>query len=259
MSELDPRDFTVLVTGATAGIGAATARRFASAGARVILTGRRQKRLDDLVDKLGARTTGLKADVRDQAAMVSAIGGLTDDFAAIDVLVNNAGIAAGMDLAQEADLEGWNATVDTNIKGLLGVTHAVLSGMVARDRGHIINIGSTLAHHPQAMRNVYAASKAFIHQFSLNLRSDLLGTKVRVTCVEAGVVATEFAVTRAGGDEAKAEELYRQQPPLSADDVADAIHWVTTRPPRVNINTLQLAPIEQAFAGMAWPDPSVSD
>ena len=256
MSQLDPQNFTVLITGASAGIGAATARCYANAGARVIVTGRRRDRLDALVEELGDRTTSLAVDVRDQRAMASAIAGLSDEFAAIDVLVNNAGISAGMVPAQDADLEDWNTTVDTNIKGLLGVTHAVLPGMVERNSGHIVNIGSILAHHPQESRNVYSSTKAFIHQFSLNLRSDVLGTKVRVSCVEAGLVDTEFVAIRAGGDRSEAEEFYRIQPPLAAEDLADAILWVTTRPLRVNVNIVQLSPIAMAFAGAAWQAPS---
>lgn len=195
----------VLITGATAGFGAATARRFAGDGARIVAIGRRADRLEALRDELGEdKVQPVTLDVRDRAAVEAAIASLPDAWSAIDVLVNNAGLARGLGPAQEASLDDWDAMVDTNVKGLMYLTRAVLPGMVARGRGHVVNIGSTAAEFPYPGGNVYGATKAFVRQFSLNLRADLYGTPVRVTDIEPGLVGgTEFSNVRFG-DDAKA-------------------------------------------------------
>lgn len=240
----------VLVTGATAGFGEAIARRFITAGAQVILTGRRKDRLDRLVAELGPRSFSIHADVRDQTAMADAIAALPADFADIDVLVNNAGVGAGIQLAQEVALQAWNDTVDTNIRGLLGVTHAVLPGMLRRERGHIVNLGSTAAHYPQPTGNVYGGTKAFLHQFSLGLRCDLLGTNLRVTCLEPGFCETDFTSTRMG-DEAMAKAFYAGIHAVSAAEIADMLYWVVSLPAHINVNVLEVMPTRQALAGYA--------
>ncbi len=238
----------VLVTGATAGFGRAIAQKFAAGGARIIAAGRREERLSSLRDELGQDVVlPLTLDVRDRAAVTAAIEALPAEWSAIDVCVNNAGLALGLGGAQEASLDDWDRMVDTNIKGLMYVTRAVLPGMVARNRGHVINIGSTAGEFPYPGGNVYGASKAFVRQFSLNLRADLLGTKVRVTDIEPGLVGgTEFSNIRFG-DDAKAAAVYAGTEPLLPDDIAEAVHWAATLPPRVNINTLQMMPVVQAF------------
>ena len=243
----------VLVTGATSGFGAAIARRFAREGHRLIVTGRRADRLDALARELGpAVGRAFTLDVRDQRAIAHAIDELPPDLAAIDVLVNNAGLARGLEPAQRASLDDWNEMVDTNVKGLMAMTRAVLPGMVARDRGHVVNIGSTAGTWPYLGGNVYGATKAFVDQFSLNLRADLLGTQVRVTVIDPGMVAgTEFSNIRFHGDDARAAKVYEGTDPLVPDDIAEAVHWVTTLPARVNINTLELMPVRQAYAGLA--------
>jgi len=243
---------TVFVTGATAGFGAATARRFAQDGARIVAAGRRVERLGPLRAEFGERVYALALDVRDRAAVLAAVAGLPPEFAEVDVLVNNAGLAAGLEPAQGANLDDWDTMVDTNVKGLMYVTRALLPGMVARNRGHIINLGSVAGQFPYPGGNVYGATKAFVYQFSLNLRADLLGTALRVTDVEPGLVGgTEFSSVRFGGDEAKAAAVYAGTTPLTAQDVADTIVWVASRPPHVNINSIQLMPVCQAFGPLA--------
>jgi 3-hydroxy acid dehydrogenase/malonic semialdehyde reductase len=242
----------VLVTGATSGFGAAIARRFAREGHRIIAAGRRVDRLDALRASLGDAVFTMPLDVRNAAAVERAIGALPGDLAAIDLLVNNAGLALGLEPAQRASLDDWERMVDTNVKGLMTVTRAVLPGMVTRDRGHIVNLGSTAAHWPYAGANVYGATKAFVHQFSLDLRADLLGTKVRVTVVHPGMVGgTEFSNVRFHGDDARAAKVYEGADPLTPDDIADTVWWVATLPARVNVNSIELMPVGQSFAGLA--------
>ncbi len=242
----------VFITGATAGFGLAIARRFVADGTRVIASGRRADRLAAIGEELGELVHPVVLDVRDRAAVEHAIAALPAPFDAVDVLVNNAGLALGMEPAQEASLDEWDAMIDTNVKGLTYMTRALLPGMVARDRGHIVNLGSTAAEFPYPGGNVYGATKAFVYQFSLNLRADLLGTNVRVTDIEPGMCGgTEFSSVRFRGDDAKAAKVYEGTVPLTADDIADAIHWVATRPPHVNINSMQLMPICQAPGPLA--------
>ncbi|NDG50919.1 MAG: SDR family NAD(P)-dependent oxidoreductase [Rhodospirillales bacterium] len=218
----------ILVTGATAGFGLAIARRFASQGGRIIAAGRRAERLEALQAELGEAVLPLALDV--------------------DLLVNNAGLALGLNPAQSADLADWDQMVDTNIKGLMYMTRAVLPGMVERGRGHIINLGSTAGEFPYPGGNVYGASKAFVRQFSLNLRADLWGTPVRVTDIEPGLVGgTEFSNIRFKGDDEKVAAIYEGANALTPDDIAEAVHWAATLPARVNINVLQMMPVTQAF------------
>jgi 3-hydroxy acid dehydrogenase/malonic semialdehyde reductase len=239
----------VLVTGATAGFGLAIARRFAADGASIVAVGRRQARLDAIVAELGPdRVHPIALDIADRAATMAALAALPPGFTAIDLLVNNAGLARGMEGAQAADLDDWDAMVDTNIKGLMYVTRAVLPGMVARNAGHVVNIGSTAGEWPYPGGNVYGATKAFVRQFSYNLRADLFGTKVRVTDIEPGLVGgTEFSSVRFKGDDAKAAGVYAGTDPLTPEDIADAVHWVATRPARVNVNLVQVMPVAQSF------------
>jgi 3-hydroxy acid dehydrogenase / malonic semialdehyde reductase len=239
---------TVFVTGASSGFGAAVARRFAADGARIVATARRVDRIKDLASELGSRVLPLALDVRDRPAVAAAVETLPDEFKAIDVLVNNAGLALGLNPAQDADLDDWDQMIDTNCKGLVYCTRAILPGMVARGRGHVINMGSVAGTYPYPGGNVYGGTKAFVHQFSLNLRSDLHGTGVRVTCVEPGMADTEFSKVRFGGDQGKADNVYAGMQPMTADDIAESIHWAATLPQRVNVNTIELMATAQSFA-----------
>ena len=238
----------IFVTGASSGFGAAVARRFAADGARVVAAARRTDRVRDLAAELGSQVLPLALDVRDRAAVAQAVDGLPEEFKAVDVLVNNAGLALGLNPAQEADLDDWDQMIDTNCKGLVYCTRAVLPGMVARGRGHVINLGSVAGSYPYPGGNVYGGTKAFVHQFSLNLRSDLHGTGVRVTCVEPGMADTEFSLIRFGGDQGKADNVYTGMRPMTADDIAESIHWAATMPQHVNVNTIELMATQQSFA-----------
>jgi NADP-dependent 3-hydroxy acid dehydrogenase YdfG len=243
----DGSDLTVFVTGATAGFGEATARRFAQAGAKVVITGRRKERLDKLAAELGGKAHALAFDVQNEQAVFEAVGNLPPDFADVDVLVNNAGLALGLDPAQSADLDDWNRMIDTNCKGLVYCTRALLPGMVERDRGHVINLGSVAGSYPYPGGNVYGASKAFVKQFSLNLRADLAGKNVRVTNIEPGLAETEFSLVRFKGDAEQAQKPYQNIQPMAAEDIAEAIFWVATLPRHVNINRMELMPVMQSF------------
>jgi 3-hydroxy acid dehydrogenase/malonic semialdehyde reductase len=238
----------VFVTGASSGFGAATARRFAAGGARVIAAARRADRVRDLAAELGPQVLPLTLDVRDSGAVAAAVAGLPEEFSAVDVLVNNAGLALGLNPAQDADLDDWDQMIDTNCKGLVYCTRAVLPGMVARGRGHVINLGSVAGSYPYPGGNVYGGTKAFVHQFSLNLRSDLHGTGIRVTCVEPGMADTEFSLVRFEGDQAKADGVYSGMQPMTAGDVAESIHWAASMPGHVNVNTIELMATAQSFA-----------
>jgi len=235
----------VLVTGATSGFGSAIARRFVRDGHRVIATGRRVERLSALQSELGAERCHIQAlDVRDRAATEGFVASLPAGWTDVDVLVNNAGLALGLEPAPSASLDDWETMIDTNIKGLAFMTRALLPGMVARARGHIVNIGSTAAEFPYPGGNCYGATKAFVYQFSLNLRADLAGTPLRVTDIEPGLCSgTEFSSVRFHGDDAKAASVYAGADfggALTSEDVADAVAYVATRPPHCNINSLQL-------------------
>ena len=244
---------TVFVTGASAGFGAAITKKFVVGGHRVVASGRRQERLKALAGELASdRLHTLVLDVRDRPAVEQAVSTLPAEYAEIDVVVNNAGLALGLEPAHKADIEAWDQMVDTNVKGLMYVTRAILPGMVSRNRGHIVNISSTAANYPYPGGNVYGATKAFVRQFSLNLRADLLGTKVRVTDVEPGLVGgTEFSVVRFKGDKDRAAKIYDQADALTAEDVAETVYWVTTLPARMNINTIEFMPVTQSFGPLA--------
>jgi NADP-dependent 3-hydroxy acid dehydrogenase YdfG len=238
---------TILITGATSGFGAACARRFAAGGWQLILTGRRAERLEQLRAELGSAVLRtLPLDVRDRQAVST---GLADLDA--DVLVNNAGLALGLEPAWQTNPADWETMVDTNIKGVMYCTCAVLPGMVARNRGHVVNISSTAAHWPYPGGNVYGASKAFVEQFTRNLRADLLGTRVRASCIAPGMAETEFSAVRFKGDTARAEKVYAGAEPLSATDIAEIIWFVTNLPEHVNINAHEVMCVDQAWGHLA--------
>jgi len=242
----------VFVTGASAGFGAAIARSFVKGGHRVVASARRIDKLRALADELGAALLPLELDVRDRAAVAAVPAALPADFAAVDVLVNNAGLALGMEPAQQASLDDWQTMIDTNCTGLVQMTHALLPGMVERNRGHVINLGSIAGNWPYAGGNVYGATKAFVRQFSLNLRADVTGTAIRVTDVEPGLCSgTEFSTVRFHGDVERAAKVYADVQPLTPADIADAVYWIATRPAHVNINTIELMPVAQSFAGLS--------
>ena len=243
------RAMIVFVTGATAGFGAAIARRFVRDGHRVVAAGRRRERLDALHGELGDAVLPVELDVRDRKSVTQVFAELPAEFAEVDVLVNNAGLALGLESAQAANLDDWDAMIDTNVKGLAYCSRAALPGMVARNRGHIVNIGSVAAMYPYPGGNIYGATKAFVHQFSLNLRADLHGTAVRVTDVQPGMCSgTEFSEVRFHGDAARAAKVYEGVQPLTAEDIAETVHWVVNRPVHVNINSVELMPVAQAFS-----------
>ncbi len=240
---------TALITGATSGFGAAAVHRFAQAGWRVIATGRRAERLQPLVDAYGPeRVHAAVFDVRDSAAMEAALAALPADFAAIDLLVNNAGLAQGTAPAQSASLEDWRTMIDTNVTALVTLTHRLLPQLVER-KGGIINISSVAGVYPYPGGNAYGGTKAFVSQFSLGLRADLHGTGVRVTTIEPGMAETEFTLVRTHGNQAASDTLYTGANPMTADDIAEQILWVANLPAHLNINRLELMPVSQSFAG----------
>ena len=241
---------TAFVTGATAGIGQATVRTLVQGGWRCVATGRRAERLDALIDELGAdRVHPAVFDVRDEAAMDAAIADLPDDFREIDLLVNNAGLAQGLSKAQNANLDDWHTMIDTNVTAMVVLTRKLLPGLIER-KGAIIAIGSVAGNYVYPGGNVYAGSKAFANHFTLALRADLHGTGVRVTSIEPGMVETEFTLVRTGSQEAS-DKLYAGANPMTAEDIANTIRWIAELPPHLNINRLELMPVNQDFAGFA--------
>jgi 3-hydroxy acid dehydrogenase/malonic semialdehyde reductase len=244
-------DTTVLVTGATSGIGQACAERLLRDGARVVAVGRRADRLAALAGRLGPRLHPLPLDVTDRAAVEAALTSLPEPFGAVHVLVNAAGMALGLEPVHRTSLEDWDRMIETNCRALVTLCRLVLPGMVARGRGHVVNVGSVAGSYPYPGGNVYGATKAFVRQFSLAIRSDLLGTPVRVTNVEPGMVDTEFSLVRFGGDRARADGVYAGMTPLSGEDVADVVAWCVSRPPHVNVNTIEVMPVQQAFGPFA--------
>lgn len=243
----------VLVTGASSGIGAATARRFAAKGARLLLCARRTDRLREMEGTLreaGAAAVRSEAlDVRDRAAvdaLLADAGSLPEEWRAVDVLINNAGLSRGLAKLYEDDAQNWDEMIDTNVRGLLNVTRAVVPGMVTRGCGHVVNLGSTAGHQTYANGGVYCATKAAERVLSEGLKLDLMGTPVRVTTVDPGMVETEFSVVRFRGDQQRAAKVYENITPLEPDDVADAIMWAVTRPARVNIHSVVMTTIDQA-------------
>jgi len=240
---------TILVTGATAGFGEAAARRFAAEGWRVIGTGRRGERLRSLGDELGDSFLGLEVDMRDVDALGD-LARLSPPWSEIDVLLNNAGLAPPTDALQETDWEKIEQVIDTNVTGLVALTRALLPTLVER-RGQIINLSSVAATYPYKGGAVYAGTKAFVRQFSLDLRCDLAGTGVRVTSVEPGMAETEFTIVRTGGDKAASDKLYAGMDPMTPGDFADLFWWLANLPPRLNINTIELMPVSQSWAGFS--------
>ena len=242
----------VFVTGATAGFGRAIAERMVRDGHRVIAAGRRAERLEALKAALGERVLPVGLDVTDAAAVAALPGSLPEGWREVDVLVNNAGLALGLDPAQKADLAQWDQMVATNITGLMHMTRALLPGMVERNRGHVVNLGSIAGSYPYPGGHVYGGTKAFVKQFSLNLKADLVGSRVRVTDVEPGLCGgTEFSTVRFSGDDAKAAAVYQGTEPLTAEDIAETVAWVVGLPRHVNINRVEMMPTCQASGPLA--------
>lgn len=239
---------TVFITGATAGIGAAAARRFAGNGWRVIGTGRRAERLTELAQELGDSFHAVTFDMRDLEEVRLAVGTLPEEWRGVDLLINNAGLAPLMQPLQEAEVDPLLGVIATNITGLTVLTRLLLPSLIER-KGGVINLSSVAATYPYRGGAVYGASKAFVRQFSLDLRCDLHGTGVRVTSVEPGMAETEFTLVRTGGDQSASDALYADMEPMTAEDLADTLHWIATLPPHMNINTIELMPTSQSFAG----------
>ena len=241
---------TAFITGATAGIGAAAARRFIAEGWQVVGTGRRSDRLDELAAELGDRFLGIVSDMRDVNDLQRVVEELPEGFQGIDLLLNNAGLAPPMNDLQDAEQAPLSNVIDTNVQGLVALTRALLPRLIER-KGAIINLSSVAATYPYRGGAIYAGTKAFVRQFSLGLRCDLQGTGVRVTSIEPGMVETEFTLVRTGGNQAASDALYANMNPMTAEDIASTIWWVASLPPHLNINAVELMPVSQSWAGFA--------
>ncbi|WP_137173567.1 SDR family oxidoreductase [Massilia sp. HP4] len=242
----------VFITGASAGFGAEMARTFVSHGHRVVLAARRADRIAELAGELGDSALAVTLDVTSRASIEAALAGLPPEWRSIDVLVNNAGLALNTAPAHEVPLEDWETMIATNCQGLVTMTRSVLPDMVARGTGLVINIGSVAGHYPYPGGNVYGATKAFVEQFTLNLRADLVGTGVRATNIAPGLCGgTEFSNVRFKGDDAAAAKVYENTQPLTAKDIADTAYWIATLPPHVNVNSIELMPTCQGFSPFA--------
>ncbi|WP_108124526.1 SDR family oxidoreductase [Saccharospirillum mangrovi] len=240
-----------LITGATSGFGRATARKFAEAGWSLVLTGRRQERLDELQAELSplCPVLTLALDVTDFDAVANVANSLPDDFKNVSVLVNNAGLALGTDAAQRSDTTQWQQMIDTNVSGLARMTHALLPTLIAQGKGaSIINIGSIAGHWPYPGGNVYCGTKAFVEQFSYGLRCDLSGTGVRVTNLAPGMAESEFTLVRTGGNQEAHDKLYAGAEPIQPDDIADTVFWIATLPAHLNVNQLEIMPVSQSWS-----------
>lgn len=239
---------TILITGATSGFGKAAAEMFAKNGWQLILTGRRLERLQELQQELGRDKVHIAAfDVSDRGQCEQMVAEIPENFKEVDILLNNAGLALGLEPAPNTDLDEWETMVDTNIKGLMYMTRLLLPSMVVRDKGHIINLGSVASSWPYRGGNTYGATKAFVKQFSRNLRADLRGTRIRVTNIEPGLAESEFSVVRFDGDVDKAAKVYEGTDPLKPVDIAEIIYWTANRPPHVNINVVEVMPTCQSW------------
>ena len=245
---MKPQDMIVFITGATSGFGSASARRFVAEGARVIVTGRRKDRLEALKQELGDACHALPLDVTHYDGVKAAVDGLPEEFKDISVLVNNAGLALGMGPAYASDLNDWKTMLSTNVNGVVYCTHVILPGMVERNYGHIVNIGSVGGRQPNPGSNVYGSTKAFVHLFSKNVRSECFGKEIRVTCVEPGIARSEFNLVRYEGDEQKADAGYAGLEPISSEEIADSIYYCVALPDHININVIQLMPVMQAYS-----------
>jgi serine 3-dehydrogenase len=245
---------TVLITGASSGIGAACAHSFAEAGAHLILTARRLPRLEQLAATLkqefGTQTCALELDVCDRAQVESTLAALPEPWSKVDILVNNAGLSRGLNQLQEGDIQDWEEMIDTNLKGLLYVTRTILPGMVERQQGHVINIGSIAGHQAYPNGNVYCATKAAVRTLSQGIKMDVLGTPVRVSCVDPGLVETEFSEVRFRGDTERAQKVYQGLTPLTPEDVAEVVVFCATRPPHVNVSEVLVVCTDQSSATM---------
>ncbi len=247
----ETRDMTVLITGASSGFGEACARKYASKNYNVILASRNIEKLEQIKSQLSSTTFVHTLDVSEQRSIDTFHNNIPAEFKDVDILINNAGLALGLEPAHEANLEDWETMIDTNIKGLVRVTRAFLPGMVSRNTGHIVNVGSIAGSWPYPGGNTYGSTKAFVQQFSRSLRADLLGKSIRVTNIDPGLAETNFSLTRMKGDKQKADGVYSNTQPLIAEDIADIIFWTTSVPKHININALEVMPTCQAWGPLS--------